>query len=94
MNNLNGRVKKLESLIIPPPPPPPVRSAQERRLEVLKVLRPIIERTEDPESRRQLRADLRSDLDEVTKEEAEEFINLVYHAVQLSKHHQGEGGNV
>lgn len=86
MRNYENRIKKLEEALAPVLAP--ALSHQERRTEMLKILRPMIERIEDPDERRRLRSDLRTDFDVVTDEEAEQFCNVCYHALQLSRGHK------
>lgn len=86
--NYENRIKKLEEALLPPVSAPAL-SPQERRTKILQILRPMIERIEDPDERRSFRSDLRTDFDVVTDEEAEEFCNVCYHALQLSRGHNG-----
>ncbi len=87
MRNYENRIKKLEEALAPVLAP--ALSHQERRAEILKIFRPIIERVKDPDERRRFRVDLQTDLDDVTDKAAEEFCNAVHHARQLSKRHAG-----
>jgi|GEM_PF-3925315 len=91
MNNVIGRLKKLEADLISTLQEP-ATSVQERRAKFLEVLRPVIESIEDFEERRKLRAELKSDFDEVSDKEAEDCCNFCYHAINLA--HLRSGGEV